>query len=808
MALTLRGTRVAFYVVMTRPGIFQFCALTLGLACVNGSQPEAIRTAADTIEPDHVVIKARNPEQPAGSAFHFSARPADPVNDLIPGTYRWLVEVQGRQLRSSRRAPTFTLDKPGYYTVHLTVDLDTSTQALNTSRTVSTTYTVAATGPGVPGLNAARVKILPWIANSTGEVPVNVRFGYRSATALKEFRWRFGDGTRSQLATPQHRYTNYRRLEVQLDYTDIKNRKGTARTFVSLRPSKTNLTAGLKQLKRFAIYSPGLKSVDQETFNEERYKQLAAMNVNTLLPGMTVRESFWSTDDNAREGMVARLDQARRHGMGVGLIVAGKHDWFTNDTGANLRNKDAWKFNDAEAKHKLRRAATQAQHDSRWDISTHDAVGWIFLGHEIAEYADHSKRKHIRDLTKSFFPFAKLLVPYYGGIATSFEREDIPNQLRPGEGDVVFVSIAGPHSSDENGVTVRDAGRTLAELKRQRRNILPGVRNRTRLWINTNLPGEKKDHTAKDMWSATDLLDFARVVIGEGGVDLLSFRSMGRFEFDLGYGLNTNQGREFGFVKQRLAVRTIGSWIKQAKRGLPILIIRSPEIAGFASGPSLEVSYAIIGANATSTRVEFELDSGSRRTLSHVSGSVPLAMPQPGRRTLTGYLVDRNGTRIDGSEVTVPFTALPTPPKPFRAINVGGPAFTSPDGTHFKKDPKPLTDVDTTTARIAGTIEQTLYRSARRGNFTYSFQVANGTYSVTLKMSELTARRVNQRVFDVVVNDQHVAQKLDLRARTGQRFRAYDLTTRARVTDGKLTVKFIAHHGLPLLNGLVIRQLN
>ena len=557
---------------------------TLAIGCADQAPRTAtIATEAtvDPIEPSHVIIKANKPELKPGEQFVFTARPADPVNTLVRRTYLWkFTDLDGNKVgkRPSTRARVkIKFDEPGYYLVHLAVDLDTSTQQQGSSREVTAQYKIAVLGPGVPGLNPARVQIEHYMGNETAEIPVNVAFGYRSSVALKpnSFQWRFGDGALDTVPTPNRTYERYGRFQVQLDYEDEFGRQGTARTYVTLRPSKIDLP-GLADIKRFAIYSPGLQSVDRAEFNEQRYKDLAAMNVDTILPGIPIRKSFWRSaqegGDRARNGTVKRLDQAKRHGIGVGLIIAGKHDWFTNDTGDNAKKKERWQFkkHDGEAETKLAAVAAQAEKNPAWDIASHEAVQWILLGHEIGEYANHSQRKDIYSLTSKYFGHTPL-VPYYGGVAVSFERGNEANQLGPDEGDVVFVSIAGPRSTDEDGNTVPDALRTRAELQRQRTHILREVPEK-RLWINTNLPGENPDDTEEDMWSANDILDFARVILNAGGVELLSFRSLGRFQYDLGYGMNTNNPNrpETGFVNQRLAVKTIGAWVKQAKAGLPI----------------------------------------------------------------------------------------------------------------------------------------------------------------------------------------------------------------------------------------------
>ena len=108
---------------------------------------------------------------------------------------------------------------------------------------------------------------------------------------------------------------------------------------------------------------------------------------------------------------------------------------------------------------------------------------------------------------------------------------------------------------------------------------------------------------------------------------------------------------------------------------------------------------------------------------------------------------------------------------------------------------------------IAGTKDQKLYRSAREGNFTYKLAVPNGRYRVTLKMSELSVDDVNARVFNINVNDSQLSRNIDLRARTGQRLRSYDVRGIRQVQDGAVTIHYTPKMGEPILSGIVIERL-
>jgi hypothetical protein len=68
-------------------------------------------------------------------------------------------------------------------------------------------------------------------------------------------------------------------------------------------------------------------------------------------------------------------------------------------------------------------------------------------------------------------------------------------------------------------------------------------------------------------------------------------------------------------------------------------------------------------------------------------------------------------------------------------INGGGPTFTDSTGQVWSADQYfsgGFTYATATTTAIGGTVEDTLYRSERVGNFSYNLPVPNGTYAVTL----------------------------------------------------------------------------
>ncbi len=101
-----------------------------------------------------------------------------------------------------------------------------------------------------------------------------------------------------------------------------------------------------------------------------------------------------------------------------------------------------------------------------------------------------------------------------------------------------------------------------------------------------------------------------------------------------------------------------------------------------------------------------------------------------------------------------------------------------------------------TSAGIAGTTDDALYQSYDLFNngSGYKFDVANGTYQVTLKMVEDWANAAGQRKFDVRIEGATVLSAFDIFASCGA-FTACDRTFAASVSDGQLNIQFTMNGG-------------
>ncbi|ETK37525.1 malectin domain-containing carbohydrate-binding protein, partial [Microbispora sp. ATCC PTA-5024] len=157
---------------------------------------------------------------------------------------------------------------------------------------------------------------------------------------------------------------------------------------------------------------------------------------------------------------------------------------------------------------------------------------------------------------------------------------------------------------------------------------------------------------------------------------------------------------------------------------------------------------------------------------------IPLAVPAPG-----AY-----------GAVTVPIRA-----------DANGPAFTDGTGNAWSADKAyssgswgydTLYGSSSTSSPIAGTTDDALYQTYNlfSGWTGYKFDVANGTYQVTLKMVEDWANAAGQRRFDVRAEGVTVLTAFDVYAACGP-LTACDRTFTTTVSDGQLNVQFNMNGG-------------
>ncbi len=109
-----------------------------------------------------------------------------------------------------------------------------------------------------------------------------------------------------------------------------------------------------------------------------------------------------------------------------------------------------------------------------------------------------------------------------------------------------------------------------------------------------------------------------------------------------------------------------------------------------------------------------------------------------------------------------------------------------------------------THSQIAGTDDDVLYQTARRGQTEYRFDgLPSGTYQVELRFAEVQNRKPGQRLFDVIIEGNLVLPAFDIAGEVGQNT-ADDKSFFLPVTDGQMNIRFILRQAdkEPLINAI------
>jgi Glycosyl hydrolases family 16/Malectin domain len=107
---------------------------------------------------------------------------------------------------------------------------------------------------------------------------------------------------------------------------------------------------------------------------------------------------------------------------------------------------------------------------------------------------------------------------------------------------------------------------------------------------------------------------------------------------------------------------------------------------------------------------------------------------------------------------------------------------------------------------LQGTASPQLYGSRRMGVRSLSLPVGRGTYAVTIYLADDQGASAGSRVFDILSEGSTVARGVDTAALSGGR-RADHLVFTTQVRDGRLTVRFVAHAGLPQFSAIKVTRM-
>ncbi len=160
-----------------------------------------------------------------------------------------------------------------------------------------------------------------------------------------------------------------------------------------------------------------------------------------------------------------------------------------------------------------------------------------------------------------------------------------------------------------------------------------------------------------------------------------------------------------------------------------------------------------------------------------------------GNAVITIKATDEDGLSVQ-DQFTI--TLLAKPPAISQSVNTGGSGYTF-EGKLWSADRNfSGGKIFSNTVVVSGTDNKQIYKSERYGNFKYSLPVPNGDYIVRLHFAEIFHKSVNQRKFNVAVeNNQGVLTGYDIVAKAGgsniAKVEEFKLIT---VADGILNIDF------------------
>ena len=142
------------------------------------------------------------------------------------------------------------------------------------------------------------------------------------------------------------------------------------------------------------------------------------------------------------------------------------------------------------------------------------------------------------------------------------------------------------------------------------------------------------------------------------------------------------------------------------------------------------------------------------------------------------------------------------------AVNIGGPAYKSVDGTSYEAESAVHGGTVGRISQVKGSQDPELYRTFRTGDVRVTRPLQSGTYDITFHFAEPGDVAAGERVFDAFVEGERVMDDVDVMLfRDGKVRSALSVTVPGvSVTDGELNVHFDASVGEPVLSALVVRN--
>lgn len=152
-------------------------------------------------------------------------------------------------------------------------------------------------------------------------------------------------------------------------------------------------------------------------------------------------------------------------------------------------------------------------------------------------------------------------------------------------------------------------------------------------------------------------------------------------------------------------------------------------------------------------------------------------------------------------------TCIKDQPVVLYAINAGGDSYMGNDGINYAADSFFSGGSALTYANpVSGTLDDYLYVTERFGNFSYLFPLNNGKYEVILKFMEGSVNQINERSFNVYLEESLVLETFDIFSIVGSNY-AYDKTFNISINDGSLDLVVLNLTNNSKIGAIIIKGL-
>ncbi len=245
-------------------------------------------------------------------------------------------------------------------------------------------------------------------------------------------------------------------------------------------------------------------------------------------------------------------------------------------------------------------------------------------------------------------------------------------------------------------------------------------------------------------------------------------------------------------------------YVEGSNPNIPAFIAAPPTPTNFVASATTtsSLSFTWNSAGGTTQGFKFSSAAGNVSTLGCESGtdlgsatSYTLGSLQPST-TYTVALCSYNSVTTLSQPVRLVLNTanLPLPNSGSVLVNAGGSSYTAANGARWSADSGfSSSSTYQVSNSISNTVDQNLYQTSRYGSsFTYTANVTDGLYEITLKFAEPYVSGVGQRVFNTSVNGIQWLTNFDIFKESGGKFAAVDRSGYFNVTGGKVTIQLSA----------------